>query len=536
MRVEFRATMRSPILLSYALLVIGTLLPAAATFAQQTPEWSNVASTQGKIGIDVAINADHESYVAAQYQGQIMLRKVAADGSTLWEVISPVNEDLRSEVPTNIFIDPEGNAVVVGYRYYLWTEWGRQILMLTVLKYAPDGTLIYKHLWPGQFSSFNNQRYRNGVFARMDAGGNVYIGTGGNVDGHPTGFNVIKVSPAGNIVWLQTESFSGDFFMAYDLRLLGDKLGIAGSTSYLDGNATSWVLDTTGTTLWTHVNDGEGARGIVLANDGSAHVLTWRDVDFVGDVVVYQVNANGTVVWDQTYDQGRHESALAMEPSPDGALLVMAKGNTPGNVYTDRLTMKVSATGELLWAQRYNEQTHNNETPYRMKVDAEGNCFVTGDGGPMPGGFDLSRLQLVTVKYDASGNLLWTALVDTLTTTNYGVGLAPDGQGGVYALGQEFSLLMHYGSDLSTRIATIGPAQGIVLFPNPASDFIQVTIPPLATGTAVLRLLGADGREVLRQRMTSISERVDIAHLPAGPYVCEVLRSEERMRTCLIVR
>ena len=45
----------------------------------------------------------------------------------------------------------------------------------------------------------------------------------------------------------------------------------------------------------------------------------------------------------------------------------------------------------------------------------------------------LSR-QLVTVKYGPSGDLLWTALVDTLTTTNYGVDLATDAQGGVGVL------------------------------------------------------------------------------------------------------
>lgn len=534
--LSFVLTMRTTFLCSIALSVALLFHPSTDAFAQQAPEWTNAASTQGRIGIDVAINADQESYVTGQYQGQIMVRKVAADGSTLWEVTSPVNEDLRSEVPTNVFVDPDGDVVVVGYRYYLWTEWGREILMLTVLKYAPDGSLIYKHLWPGHYSSFNNQRYRNGVLARMDEWGYVYIGTGGHMDGHPAGFNVIKVSPAGNIVWLSTESFTGDFFMAYDLRLLGDKLGLAGATSYLDGNSTTWALDTTGTTIWTNVSDGEGARGIVLAADGSAHVLTWRDVDLVGDVVVYQVNASGTLVWDHSYDQGRHESALAMEPSPDGAVLVMAKGNTPSNIYTDWLTLKVSATGDLLWTQRHNEQTHNYETPYRMKVDAEGNCYVTGNGGPMPGGFDLSRLQLVTVKYDAAGTMLWTARVDTLTTTNYGVGLAPDGQGGVYVLGREFSLLMHFTNGISTLLAPRKSTMDITIFPNPAADMIHVGLSAHEGIGTIIRLLTSDGRELVHKRATSRSEPIDLTGLPAGLYVCEVVTGKERTRAPFVIR
>lgn len=524
---------RTP-LLSAALLIALLMCSAPSARAQQVPEWTNAANAQGKLGIDVAVNADQESYVTGQYQGQILLRKVAADGSLLWEAISPVNEDLRSEVPTSVFVDPDGNAVVVGYRYYLWTEWGREILMLTVLKYAPDGSLIYKHLWPGHFSSFNNQRYRNGVFARMDAEGFLYIGTGGYFDGLTAGFNAIKVTPEGNIMRVSTEPFTEDFFMLYDLRLLGDKLGLVGATSYLDGNSTAWVLDTSGTTLWTNVSDGEGGRDIVLAPDGSAHVLTWRDPDFVGDVVVYEVNNDGSIAWDHTYDQGRHESALAMEPSPDGALLVMAKGNTQANIYTDWLTLKIDAQGELLWAQRYNEQLSNYETPYRILVDADGNSYVTGDGGPWPGGSELSRLQLVTAKYSPSGDLLWTALVDTLTTTNHGADLATDAQGGVFVLGLEFSILFHYGDALPTAIAP--DAEQIArIFPNPANGVLNVVLNEGPSADAFIRLLDADGREVYRRSVTRSTERVDLSGLGAGIYVCETGHGRSSTRARVVV-
>lgn len=517
------------------LILFCGMLSVPVMRAQVTTDWIQLASTQTKTGIALAVNGQDEAYVAGQYQGEIMLRKYDALGGQLWEVSSPVTVPLELEAPAQVFVDPQGDVVVVGFRYVLWNSWGRQLNTLLVLKYAPDGSLVYKHQFPGDYSSFDNQRYRSGVFSRMDAGGYVYIGTGGQVNGYPdTGFNAIKVSPAGSIVRVSTRLFPDNFFQLYSLRLLGDKLALAGATSYWDANASCWVLDTAGTTVWSNINTGEGARDIVPMADGSAFVLTWRDPGFIGDVVVYKVNADGTIGWDNTYDQGRHESALAMEPTPDGNMVVMAHGNTPGNVYSDWLTIKIQTDGTQLWAQRYNEHANNYEEPYAIRVDGTGNVYVTGDGGPWPGGFVLSKTQLVTAKYDPYGNLLWTAAVDTATDTNNGVALAMDHTGGVYMLGEEYAILIHYSDGGATTIAAPTAEGSVSTHPNPAREGFHIAM-RVADEPLEFYLYDAHGKTVSSTPLAHGDRWIDRNGLPAGIYCGEVRTASGTMRTRIVL-
>src|SRR5262245_36419563 len=81
--------------------------------------------------------------------------------------------------------------------------------------------------------------------------------------------------------------------------------------------------------------------------------------------------------------------------------------------------------GEV-WVARYNEPGSAPDVPLAAAVDSQGNVYVTGHS-TAPG---LSPL-IVTVKYDAAGEQLWTARYPNAVARS----LALDGEGNVLIAG-----------------------------------------------------------------------------------------------------
>ena len=138
----------------------------------------------------------------------------------LWEVSSHSDNE---QTAVQVFADPQSNVVVVGYEYNSPHE-GPFAVSLIVLKYNPDGTLIYKKNISGTYTYFNEGANRTSVAAEMDAAGDIYIGTAGKVDGYSKqGFIAIKVSSAGTMLWVRTMHFNNgsDFFYVTSINLKG---------------------------------------------------------------------------------------------------------------------------------------------------------------------------------------------------------------------------------------------------------------------------------------------------------------------------
>jgi hypothetical protein len=72
-------------------------------------------------------------------------------------------------------------------------------------------------------------------------------------------------------------------------------------------------------------------------------------------------------------------------------------------------------------------------TPAKIVADAQGNSYVTGSVG-ITGGAVLDQ-QMVTVKYDHNGNMIWKNWIASPAKSAQGVDVALDAAGNVYALG-----------------------------------------------------------------------------------------------------
>jgi len=222
--------------------------------------------------------------------GIISLTKHDRFGNFKWEVSS------RSDIEENavqVFADQQSNVVVVGYESNLSQE-GPLAVSLIVLKYDPDGTLIYKKNIDGAYTYLNHGANRTNITAQMDVAGNLYIGTAGTIDGSSKqGFNAIKVSSAGTILWVRTMHFNNgsSFFYVTNMALKGRKLTLQGQTSSLQASTSTWVLDTLGTSIRVKVirkiggNDGTSETQKHNCGHQSCKPSSFGEVqDFSGDI------------------------------------------------------------------------------------------------------------------------------------------------------------------------------------------------------------------------------------------------------------
>jgi hypothetical protein len=399
-------------------------------------------------GKAIAADLNDNVYDASVASGMIVIKKRDRFGNFLWEQTSSTTIQFNYETPVQVFTDPAGFPVVVGYRYTQSSS-GYNANAIIVLKYDLSGNLIYKKTFTGTFSYFNNSQYWTKLSSQMDAAGNLYIGMAGVYSGSITGgFNVFKIDPQGNLVHHNVKQFSSatNFHFIHKLRLNNNLIGIAGVTSYAHANASMWVLDTAGNDI--HDTIVPGIQGVDILFDASAntYLLTSISVSSFTDLHIYKFSSAGNQIWDLPYDFGGSELPVRMEMSPDSTIVLISVGNQAptSSYYVDWLTFKINLSGIVLWSDRYDEHTNNDEMPYMMVIDNLNNIFVTGIGGPFPGGSNLGARQMATVKYTPAGSREWTAVIDTLNEYMTGVGIALAHDSSLFVLGDVNSMVVHY--------------------------------------------------------------------------------------------
>ena len=401
------------------------------------------------LGQALATDSLNNVYTAAS-EGIIKLNKRDRFGNLLWETSFTTNVIFNYETPVQVHVDPQQNVIVVGHRSTHSVENGSHVNAIIVLKYTSGGNLIWSKIIDGDFSAFFQETYHNNVTSQMDANGNVFIASGGNIGSGIEGFNAIKVTKSGVVAWTSTKSFGGTYHFVYNIRLDRNRLALVGFSSIFTGNnALIWVLDTTGVSKWTKQKNGSYGRDVAFDKNRNLYMLTsvinGVSSNSNSDLGVYKFKPSGGQVWFHAYDFGGYEGPTSILRMPDKNLAILGAGNhfPGGSLYVDWLTMKIDTAGNLLWNDRYDEQNNNDENPTVMAVDKHSNIFVTGIGGPFPGGSNLGKRQWVTLKYLPNGVLSWSFTVDTLSEYITGVGIAIATDKSIFVLADVEASLIH---------------------------------------------------------------------------------------------
>ena len=381
-----------------AVILMLAFLPSPSPVSAQPTRalveaWRNTDFSFNSVMLD--IDSHNNAYVLGDTPATniLSLRKFSVSsfggpGTLLWQTTYDPEESLRG---VWVAADNDGNAIVSA-NIVRATD-GQSHGLLT-LKYDPDGSLLWANSLPGSFSG--------AVRAEVDANNNIYV----------AGFTfndslLIKYSPSGTVLWSATFDNNGAVDQAYSMAVSPDssRIAVAGKSGNL---FMALMYDADGNRLWANTSTaiypansvafGPGnvshfAAGTYLAQDPNPYQMT-----------IVKFDASGSQVWAKNYNVGDRATRIVVDVL--GNIVATGVDQVNGG-YTDWMTIKTDANGNLLWSQRYDGGRNNDEIPNMLVLGASGEVYVTGTGGPNPSSGTLSYLKGVAAKYNSDGTPQW---------------------------------------------------------------------------------------------------------------------------------
>jgi uncharacterized delta-60 repeat protein len=182
-------------------------------------------------------------------------------------------------------------------------------------------------------------------------------------------------------------------------------------------------------------NGKDNAQALVRDTAGNAYVTGFSDSGEGNyDFATIKYDSNGKQLWAVRYD-GESKGAdwpQALALDPGGHVLVTGSSMGEGAAY-DITTVKYAADGKQLWVRRYDGPAQGNDRVKALTADGAGNVYVVGDSAGSEG-----RGEAVILKYSADGDLLWAKRSGALGGDDYAYSaIAVDADGNVYVAGSQ---------------------------------------------------------------------------------------------------
>jgi hypothetical protein len=347
-----------------------------------------------------------------------------------------------------------GDGDDVGWDVLLADDGGYFIVGTTNLEFEPEqrgdiyvirtdsaGQVLWEKTYGGEGYEEGLTIYPAGDGGLLISGVTTSFGAGG-MDGY-----LIKVDPDGNELWSRT--FGGpldDMISAWPMPdggyLLGgnvvdpdDFVADPGAPGYggFAGRSNIYLArtDADGNELWSRTFGGEDnvlARGgVQTAEAGFVTVGTIMFFPESGDdILLIKVDGDGNEIWSRTWDEGTMAANALIETS-DGGYLIGGSYVPPeaaDRSDDDFLFLKIDPEGSEIWQSIFGDPE---------SIDYGSLLIETADGGYIAaGGTGRSLVEwdedIVLVKLDGEGQLLWQEIIQTDTHNMFGAILRhPDG-------------------------------------------------------------------------------------------------------------
>ncbi|MBZ4373460.1 SBBP repeat-containing protein [Corallococcus sp. AS-1-6] len=230
-------------------------------------------------------------------------------------------------------------------------------------------------------------------------------------------------------------------------------------------------------------SSGDFAQGVATAPDGNVYVVGYTSASMDGqawaggqDAFVVKYDAAGDRQWSRLTGTSKNDQARAVAVGADGSVYVtgFTFGGLNGNANaggtssttSDLFLVKYDAAGQRLWTRQLGTSTPDvaQAVATSRRASGEVEIYVAGrTQGGLDGNASLGSHDIVVVKYDASGNRVWTRQLGTSGEEQV-FGVTSDGGGNVYVTGS-------VPSDLQTD-APLG-SNDLVLFKLDAAGGLQ---------------------------------------------------------------
>ncbi|MEW5876153.1 MAG: hypothetical protein AB1752_13355 [Candidatus Zixiibacteriota bacterium] len=335
-----------------------------------------------------------------------------------------------------IAVDADGNVLVAGFQMNTGTN-----VDFVTLKYDPNGTLLWSETYDGPASG-NDRPYA----ILVDAAGNSYVTGVSAGSGTLSDYTTLKYDPSGNLLWEKRYNGPGSQNdSAWAMAMDGAGNILVTGMSYSPGSGYDYLTikyNPSGDTIWTRRYNGtgstlDGAEAIHV--DGSDNVYVTGRSNGIGtftDYLTIKYNSSGVMQWNRRYNGPGNVHDKGVAVATDASANVIVTGRSWSNtVRDDAATLKYDASGTLLWERRFNGAADNDDYANALAIDPFDNIIVVGAGHDT----NSVNLDILAIKYDPSGNILWQRWVDNIyNQDDIGYGVDLDTASSVYIVGHSW--------------------------------------------------------------------------------------------------
>lgn len=217
----------------------------------------------------------------------------------------------------------------------------------------------------------------------------------------------------------------------------------------LDGSSAGGIdafvakYDPAGNRLWVRQHGSSGSDIVLGATSdasGAVYLAGRTDGSLGGavagssDLFLSKYDSDGTRLWTRQLGTSAYDTASSVACGNGGVYVAgYSEGSLSGASAggSDMVLVKYDPSGNRLWTRQYGSSA--TDFANSVAVDSSGNAYVTGMTYGSLGAPNAGLREVFVAKYDASGTRLWTQQISSSIGDGYGV--ATDYAGNVFVTG-----------------------------------------------------------------------------------------------------
>lgn len=347
----------------------------------------------------------------------------------------------NDDIPTDLFVDGSGNATVTGTAD---TDPSSAVTNdIVALRYDNFGTLQ----WSAQSGTATNNDVPDAIAVKND--GTVYIA--GFQESIPErDAALIKITNAGSIAWVGTFNGigdNGDNMHAIVRDGMNNSIVAGYTTAYAaDRNFLVMKLGADGDVVWTKTFNGSSTKqstddALAVTTDNANNIYAAGFVKNSGtgyDMLIVKLSNTGDSIWAYTYNDAASnetDKAIAIYVDASGNTTILGRSDADATVTSndDILVIRLNASGVQQWISRFNGSGNGDDFPRQMIVTPGGDIYVAGES------FNGTDMDAVLIKYNASGVKQWSKVYDGGNGDDEFISIKADAAENIYAAGHTTS-------------------------------------------------------------------------------------------------
>ncbi len=222
-----------------------------------------------------------------------------------------------------------------------------------------------------------------------------------------------------------------------------------------------------GQLLWVQryngpVNMDDIGTDIITDNAGNIYVTGYsQGAGTEMDCFIVKYDSSGVQKWSQRYDAaGKRDQAFSICIDNMANIFITGESVFAG-INEDLVTIKYDSSGNQIWMQSYNGPGNSYDVGRKIKTDDSGNVYVAAYSVGMGTSEDFA-----TIKYDNSGAVKWINRYDNGGKTDRTSSLIVNGSGSLYVIGTSNSTINNM-DGLIIKYGINGNEEWVKLFNGP---------------------------------------------------------------------